>query len=377
MRTPLHLRPVRSLALLTALGAVVASGCGVTADTTAATLGDRTVSIEQLDEVIAEPAIVGPDQPGVTESRQPGDLARAALMYELQRLAWIEEAERWGVEPTDAERSDAEQQLDMQLQQAGVQLSSDIREGAIESTAAQNALLTRWAEIDPGDDADLRLIYDGAPSRWRSWCLTVVAVNPDTADRVESLLDDGVALDRIPERVDQAELLATPEDCFVGSELPVELETAAREVTGGERPEPVASNLGGAGEGLLFFDVERSTSSSFDEAREEVAFVAESLSTAVQQLGALSTLGVDATEQEIQQAQQQAQTAATVLRGWVDDRLRAAEINPRYGSGVVARSEQLGGGLEVAPPPAPLQRSTDLLGLPDGVAVDPAATAGG
>ena len=86
---------------------------------------------------------------------------------------------------------------------------------------------------------------------------------------------------------------------------------------------------------------------------------------------------MDATEQEIQQAQQQAQTAATVLRGWVDDRLRAAEINPRYGSGVVARSEQLGGGLEVAPPPAPLQRSTDLLGLPDGVAVDPAATAGG
>ncbi len=285
-------RPVRSLALVGVLG-VAATACGVTADTTAATVGERTVSIDDVNAVVDDPAIVGPAVEGVDESRQPGDLARTALMYEIQRVTWIEEAERWGVEPTPEQVADAEVQLDAQLAGAGVQLSDDNRDRAIASSAAQNVLLERFAEIDPTDEDDLRLIYEGAPSRWRSWCLTVVAIPADGADRVESLLDDGVALDEVADRVDDAELLATPDQCFVGSELPPELETAARDADGSQRPAPVETSLG-ADQGLMYFEVERASSSSFDEAREEVAFVAQNLQGAVEALGALSQLGADA-----------------------------------------------------------------------------------
>ena len=190
----LALRPIRSLALVGVLG-VAATACGVTADTTAATVGDRSISIDDVDAVVEEQAIVGPAAAEVDESRQPGDQARTALMYEIQRVAWIEEAERWGAEPTADHVAQAEQQLEAQL--SGVQLSDEIRKGAIESAAAQNALLERFAEIDPTDETDLRLVYEGAPSRWRSWCLTVVGTSADQADRVESLLDDGVALEQV------------------------------------------------------------------------------------------------------------------------------------------------------------------------------------
>ncbi len=373
----LALRPARSLALVGVLG-VAATGCGVTADTTAATVGDRTISIDDLDAVVEEQAIVGPGATEVDESRQPGDQARTALMYEIQRVAWIEEAERWGVEPTAEQVAQAEQQLDAQL--AGVQLNDEIREGAIESAAAQNALLDRFAEIDPGDDADLRLIYEGAPSRWRSWCLTVVGTSTDQADRVESLLDDGVALEQVADRVEDTELLATPDQCFVGSELPVELETAAREANGTPRPEPVTTDLGGGQTVMYFFEVERASTSSFDDARDEVAFVAQNLRQAVEQLRLLSTLGADASEEDIQQAQAAQQEGVDVLLGWIGERMRSAEVNPRYGTGVVEAPEQLGGGFVVEAPPAPLQPAgaiEDELGALGGDPTDPTAVTGG
>ena len=257
MRTSLHLRPIRTLALLGVLG-VAATGCGVTADTTAATVGDRTITIDDVDALVEVPAIVGPDVQGVDESRQPGSLARTALLYEIQRVSWIEEAERWGAEPTAEQLAQAEEQVQAQLGAAGAQLDGDTLDDAVESGAAQSALLERFARIDPTDEADLRLVYEGAPSRWRSWCLTVVATSPESADRVEELLDDGVELAEVPDTVDDAQVLATPEQCYVGSELPPELEAAAREVNGTERPEPVPTNLG-SGEGLLFFEVDRAS----------------------------------------------------------------------------------------------------------------------
>lgn len=371
MRTSLDLRSARSLVTLTAVVVgLAASACGVTANTTAATVGDQTISIDQLNAVIGDPAIVGPNDGGASESRQPGGLARAALMYEIQRVAWVEEAERWGVEVTDADRADAEAQLDAQLAQARVELTGATRQGAIDSTAAQNALLARFAEIDPTDESDLRLVHDGAPSRWRSWCLTVVAVVPEDSERVERLLDDGVALEAVPDRVEGAEVIATSEQCYLGSELPVDLEAAVRATTVGERSAPVATTLTG-GQALLYFDVERATDPTFDQAREDVITVAAGLRDAVEQLGVLSGLGVDATEEEIQMAQQMQEMAVTALRGWVEDRMRSAEVNPRYGSGIVARSAQLGGGLEVAPPPVPLQPAADIVTMPGDVAVDP------
>lgn len=374
MRPSLPLRPIRTLTLLTVLG-VAATGCGVTADTTAATVGDRTISIDDVDAAIADPAVVGPDVEGIDESRQPGDVARAALMYEIQRVVWIEEAERWGVEPTDDDRALAEEQLDQQLAGSQVELSEATRDGAIESTAAQNALLARFAEIDPTDEGDLRLVYEGAPSRWREWCITVVAVATEEGDTVEDLLDEGVELEAVADQVDGAQLLATPEQCFVGSELPPELEQAARESAGGGRPDPVTTDLG-TGEGLLFFDVESATTSTFEEAREEVAFVAQNLAGAVEQLSALSGLGADASEEEIQQAQQTREQGVTVVLEWIGERMRSAEVNPRYGSGVVARSEQLGGGYEVAAPPGPLQPVAAPTSLPGEIELDPAAAGG-
>ncbi|MDQ2678871.1 MAG: SurA N-terminal domain-containing protein [Actinomycetota bacterium] len=375
MRTSLHLRPIRTLALVGALG-VAATGCGVTADTTAATVGDHAISIDDVNALVEVPAIVGPDVQGVDESRQPGGLARTALLYEIQRVAWIEEAQRWGAEPTAEQLAQAEEQVQAQLGAAGAQLSGDTLDGAVESSAAQNALLERFARIDPTDEADLRLVYEGAPSRWRSWCLTVVATSPENAERVESLLDDDVELAEVADRVDDAQLLATPEQCFVGSELPAELEAAAREANGGTRPDPVPTNLG-SGEGLLFYEVETASSSSFDEARDEVAFVAQNLRRAVDELAALAGLGADATEEQIQQAQQTQQQAIDVLLDWMSERIRSTEVNPRYGTGVVARPEQLGGGFEVTPPPAPLPPAGEMLNSPGGIVSDPTAVTGG
>ena len=378
MRTSLHLRPIRSLALrpvrslaLVGVLGVAATGCGVTADTTAATVGDHSISIDDVDAVVDDQAIVGPGVAEVDESRQPGDQARTALMYEIRRVVWIDEADRWGVEPTADHVTQAEQQLDAQLE--GVQLSDEVREGAVESAAAQNALLDRFAEIDPSDDADLRLVYEGAPSRWRSWCLTVVGTSANQADRVESLLDDDVALEQVAERVEDTELLATPDQCFVGSELPVELEAAAREANGTARPEPVTTDLGGGQTVTYFFEVDRASASSFEEAREEVAFVAQNLRQAVEQLRLLSTLGVDATEEDIQQAQAAQQQGVDVILDWMGERMRSAEVNPRYGAGVVELPAQMGGQFVVEAPPGPLQPAGELVDELGGLGADPTA----
>ena len=127
-------RPSSRAALvgLVALGAVAATACGASADTTAAKVGDETISIEDVNRGVDEPAIVGPNEPSpaasaaspdpedLAESRQSGDIARAALAYEIRRATWTQEAKRWGATPTAEERAQAESQIDAQLAKSGV-----------------------------------------------------------------------------------------------------------------------------------------------------------------------------------------------------------------------------------------------------------------
>lgn len=326
MRRPRLLLPAVTVGL-----ALLVSACGVTADTTAATVAGRDIPVDDVTALAADPAFNNGPGTG-NESTQDGTVARGVLLFLIQRAAWLAELERWGLEITDADRQAAGEQLDQQLQGTGTgQIRERSRELLLDYGAAQNLLTQRFAQLGRAGDEDLRRLYDGAPTRWRQVCLTVVRVPIERVDAAESLVDDRVPVQDLADRLEGAEVVAQPADgCFPELELLPELRRELRDAPIGVTRGVVLATGSGGGAEAFVFRLEERRRVSFDEARQELVAAAQRLA----QEGPVS---------------------------WVQAQTLLAEINPRYGQQV-----QIGAtGFTIEPPTAPVvpraQRIADAI----------------
>lgn len=321
----------RLLSVVTLVGAVVlTAACGVTADTTAATVSGRDVPIEDVtalveDEVAMELLFGVTEASGEgEESTQSGDAARQALLFEIERAAWAEELERWGLELTEQDRDAAAQQVDAELGGAGtteqLRPTDRTRDLLVDYLAARNVLSQRLAQIDPSDDTDLRRLHEGSAWYWDRVCVAAVRFTADRIGAAEEALDDGVGVEQLPEQVEGTELVADPEQrCIARSQLPDELRDAVDAARPGRTSGVVLVDDGAGGRTGFVFRVDERQRVGFEDARPELEGIVGTLA----QQGAAS---------------------------WVQLQVARAEINPRYGSGVGAGGTS---GLAIVPPPSP------------------------
>lgn len=313
------MRRTRTLLLAVTAGvALVASACGVLADTTAATVAGTDIPVDDVTTLVTDPVFNGGAQQP-SESTEDGELARSALMFLIERQAWLAELDRWGLQISDDDREQVGAQIDEQAAAGGEPLEARSRELLIDYTAAQSVLTQRFAEVDPTDDADLRRLYEGSELQWRQVCLTVAQVPTSGIDAAQEALDDGVEVDGLVERVEGTEIVADPsQGCYaevgLAPELRADLATASVGVSRGI----VLTDDGAGGVTAYAYRLEGRRNLTFDEARDDLAAAAESLA---------------------QQGPSQ----------WVQLLTLGAEVDPRYGTEVVRSAS----GFTVQPPERP------------------------
>lgn len=335
----MHRFPSSILAVVVLALGVLGTSCSVFANTTAATVGDREVSIESVQALALDEGFVG-DTTDVTESAVPGELFRSLLAYEIQRVAWVAEAERWGLEITDADLAAARDQVLPQIEAGGVTYDSSTVDAIVESVAAQSALEEHFAQLDPEDDTVLRRFYEGLPDEyWDQLCIAVVQLDAAQSRDARVALADGVTIEDLPNEVDGAQLVADPvQQCIPEQQLDQQLLDVFLDATVGETTGPVSIDDGAGGEVLFAFRVDERRHVDFEGARQDLAGIAGQLT-------------------------QQGPTQ------WISVIVSNAEVDPRFGSDV-----QMGanGQPTVVAPPVPLSITPDLSALL-GAGADPGA----
>lgn len=326
------------IAVLLPLALVAASGCGVTADTSAATVAGETVSADTVNELARDTDLLSALSISCSAESQPaerqsdsvvsGCAARGALSFEIERTAWIAEAERFGVPIDAAARKDAQSQLESDTVISAMQPAT--RKLIVDYVAAQSKLTERFATLDDSSDADLRLLYDGIPNYWDRVCFSGLSVSADGADDVTAALGDGTSLEDVPAKVEAAEQIAdSSSDCIPESSFPTELRTALDATPTGEVTSGVAVAASDGTSTVYFLRIDRHEHLSFDQAKSElVPLVAQLVPS-----------------QNASQGQSGGPSA------WIQLVVQNAEITPRYGSGMSADSS---GRLTVDPPPVPI-----------------------
>jgi hypothetical protein len=322
----------RALALLVvplcAAGLLAASSCGVAANDTAATVDGTTVSTATVDELAGDAQFVQALRQGSIPSANPavlpGDDARAALTFEIQRVALLQEVERWGLQIPEQTRS----QVRTGVAQQFPGMSKANIAHVVDYVAAQTVLEERLSKLDPKDTGDLRKLYDGAPALWDQTCLTAVGVPPTgSAERsAQRALDAGTSLTKLADKVKGAQLVADPsQGCVTATQLPTALRDDLAVATVREVRGPIVVT-GAQGSTAYFYRIESTRKLTFDTAGKDLATLAQGLQ---------------------QRAQQQAAAQA-----WISLVLQqGVTINPRYGSALVPSAN---GQLEVTPPQAPV-----------------------
>jgi len=317
------MRRVRSslIAAVLTVAVVAAAGCGVTADTTAATIGDETVSVDTVDDLARDvPFDQGTGGAQASESVLPGQAARSALSLALQGAASLEAARLLGLEVDDAARSAGEAEFESQIAQAQTQgqsvpeFGSAAREVYIDLFTG---LLLISEHLRSADESALRTVYDSAPSLWERSCYTALLVGEADQAATEALLDGGATEDEVLEQVESAELALQGEDgCFPSGRLNPEFAASAADAPTGEFGEPIVTTVSATGGPVAaFFRLDDSTRLSFEDADDVLSEVVGN---------------------------------PTV---WIAALVSDAEVNPRYGSGVEVDGN---GQAAVLPPPTPV-----------------------
>lgn len=340
------MRSLRSLLLAASAGvALFASACGVTADTTAATIDGRSISTDDVAELSADPVFNG-GTPAPNESTLDGGVARGALMFLIEREAWMAEAERWGLDIADGERERFGTQIDQQMAQQGTGTLRDrTRELLIDYNVAGAAVAQRFAQLDPDDDDDLRLLYESSQLQWRQVCLTVVQIPAGGIRTASELIDGGRGLDDLVERIEGAEQVADPsEGCFAEVGLAPELRSDLADAPVGVNRGVVLTRGGPGGVSAFAYRLEGRQVVGFEDARGELAEAAASLA---------------------QQGPEQ----------FVQRNTLGAQIDPRFGQQVASGSN----GFTIEPPPVPAlplgQRIADAAAAAEAAAAEAAAAA--
>lgn len=328
------------------VGALAAStGCGATADTTAATLGDQTISVATIDSLAADVGFMTATQlgtPNESESVMPGSLARSVLSFEIQRAAWMSQAERFGLSVEDV-RADVQSQLEADPSSEG--LGREARSSIVEFVAARSLVSERLAQLDPDSEADLRTLYDSVPVFWERACFSGLSAPSTESDAVADQLADGRSLKDIAESVTDGQFIAPSDsNCAPSFALPGELRDAVESTATGSTTGAV---LIAGGDGVVVLRVDERRSLSFSDAREELA----------------AQVGQFAGEQG--------------PAAWISLIAQSAQINPRYGSGMASQDDGQGGSAAIIlPPPTPVQPVGAPVAAQSGTSSDSATDTG-
>lgn len=322
------------IAVLLPLALIAAAGCGVTADTTAATVAGQSISVESVD-ALARSAPFDSAGTGVdNESVLDGTAARSALGLQVQAAAAVGVAERLGLKVDDAARADGEEELSQQIDNAKKQgqnvpeFGSATRKVYVDLFAAYLLLGKYFASAPASAEPGLRHLYDAVPDYWSRICITGVTVPATAQDAATSAFAGGAEFDEVLSEVDGAEQIAdAATDCVPRTVLPANLLAAVDAVpTGKVTAGVVIAGATGTAPPVAFLRVDRTVRVSFADAREELT-------------GLVSQAAQDPSV-------------------WTAIVAQTAEINPRYGSGVAAGGS--GGQLAVLPPPAPVAPASGL-----------------
>lgn len=337
---------VLSLVTLATLAGLVTGACGVTADTTAASVLGRTISIDDVNEIAEDEALVeflfGPTAVTENESTQSGVAARGVLLLELQRTVWQAELERWGVEVPDGFRDQAAASLDGELASLDAaqprpdgeprSLSQANRNLLVDFLVTRQAVAERVAALDVENPSDLRMLYDGADAQWDQVCLTTVNFSVDRLEQAQDALAGGATVDDLPSELELDEQTGSVEQaCRPVAGLPSQLRAAVEAATPGRTSDAVVIDGGASGTAVAVFRVEERRQLSYEEA-----------------LGSGALLEL---------AGQLARNPAI----WFWYQLADAEINPRYGQRV---GINLAGQVIIEAPEAPVLPRSELFAAP-------------
>lgn len=331
-----RIRTLLSAALVGALG-VATAACGVLADNSAATIEGRTVTVESVQELLRDDAftelVLGQRSEDEELGRIGGDQFRTVLAFQLEREAWLLEAERWGV---DVDVAAARTQLDSQLAGQGSDWSDAARTAYAEYSAAQQAVGARFADLDPTNDSDLRRLYDSGDPLWDQICVAIAFVPAESLEDTEAALDAGATVEELVDEIEGAQLAADPEQqCVAAYQLPVDLFAAIDAAPLGATSDPVSIRMATGTENVYVFRVDERRTVSFEDARSDLEGIAASL---------------------IQQGAQP----------WISLVVWGADVDPRFGSGIALGQGQT----SIVAPRSPL-----LPASPSLPATDPAAGA--
>ena len=345
MRRVLALRGI--VATLT-VAATAATSCGVLADDNAATVQGTGVPTATVDAMARDKAfaqLLG-YEPAPGESVLPGSTARDALGFAVQTQALVNEAERWGL-TVDPDSAGLEQQL-AQAPVKAADLSPAARNVAELYVGAVNALGDRFTKLAKPTDRDLRLLYGGAPSRWRQVCVLAVAVPVAKAQQLARAVEGGTALAVLPDKVRSAQVAVDPKQgCITTDVLPRELRGSVDRARVGSVEGPVV--LASQGQKVaVWFRVQSRTVVSFGTARKDLEGLAARLAK---------------------------QGPAAWIALVVAD---TTEVNPRYGSEIELSGDGQGGvRAVVAAPQSPVTTAVPSTGAATGGGADSSGAGAG
>ena len=320
------MRRPRVLQLLTVVGLaglLAATGCGVLAEDTAATVGDTVIPASTVDALVRDTQFRRAMAPQADEDQRDGVIegssARDVLSFLISSEVLAQEADRWGVVTTgddlEQAKASAEQQIDAEVPG----LRGKGRDVVLRYLIDGNAVQQRLSKIDPSSDKDLRRLYDGVPTYWDQVCMTAVVVPADSVRAARAALADGTGLDELAGEVKGANLALTPQQCRPRSFLPETLVERIDSSRVGAVVGPVADVIDND-DSVVWFRVESKGRLSFEDAHDQLQELAR---TIVQQ-------GVSA---------------------WLQIRVNErVTIDPQFGSGTSLSQT----GLTVLPPALPL-----------------------
>jgi hypothetical protein len=313
------------------LAASVGTSCGALADDTAGSVGDRSVSVDDVSALTLDAVQVdggaAADSEDDMESVLPGTDARQALVQLMLSEAVAEVVEAAGLE---IDRAAAEEQV----QASGGSLeeySERTRDVVLTQLGGLSALNEWYLQLDLADEADARELYELAPGLWERRCVVVASATDLEVAEVQRRADDGIALEQIAGQVAELELTEESGRCTsltgllagytAGADTALIEELVVAEV--GEVSDPVP-----VGESTVWFEV-------VEVQPGDPASMVEELTS------------------------QGTQFDPTLVPVWW--LLEDSTVNPRYGTEV-----QLREGLTIGRPQAPeVEPVTDLGGAPN------------
>jgi len=315
-----------SAAAVLCAASLTLSACGTTAADNAATVQGKPVTTKSVNDLAEDGPFVRAVLGATTqtdESVLDGDVARQALLFQMQRTALLNELERFNLKISASDRAAAGTELAQVLANSNApgpeKLSAATRATLTDFLAAGAALDRRLAQLTTSPK-DLDLLYEATPSLWERVCITVVQVQPGSEALAKRLAKQGAQLESWESKGKGLTLVAeSKKTCLPVGRLPGPLAKAVDTAKVGKVAGPVVVSDPQA-TAVYWFRLDSRTTVSRRAATSELQGLAANLA----KQGASAWLGL-----------------VLLTDTWV---------NPQYGSGVEVGSQ---GRLVVGRPAAP------------------------